>query len=123
MLYGDFSNWSLPLSKACFSGVRARGLPFARTTGLMVQSLASEQAHIHPSTSFQIPVILDRRAPLQIGSCFLLIFFKCPSVSMLFFSFFDVHLYSSLKYFFYLLKKKENKQVSVNNTCIYIVGR
>lgn len=42
MFYGDLSNCSLPLSKACFSGVRASSLPSPWTPGSMVQAVVTE---------------------------------------------------------------------------------
>lgn len=59
MFYGDFSNWSLPLSKACF--VRGQSPQDCRLHG---SGPASEQAHKHPPSILQIPFFLLRRAPL-----------------------------------------------------------
>lgn len=45
MFYGDLFDWFLPLSKACCSGVKASRLLFRLTTGSMVWTVASGQAH------------------------------------------------------------------------------
>ncbi len=55
MFYGDLSNWSLPLSKAYFSGARASRILSPWTTGSVVQALASEQAHKHPPSILADP--------------------------------------------------------------------
>jgi len=108
MFYGDFSNWSLPLSRACLPGVRASGPPSPRTTGSMAPALAHTSPGRPPDPSFSIRGLLYKWD----------LFFKCPSVSVLFFSFFCwcPSVLIPLVFLLIYYKRENNKQVSVNRT-------